>query len=128
MVYVQERPLCSLEEHFLPFHQRTFDQDACVSYILLQFASVLRVFVLYRLEVQSCGVPVRVQDPLLERYQELELLSEHIIIDQIVHPDAQPRSLVGVGWSDPSARCPPFGALPQSLFRTVKEPVIWHYD
>ena len=127
-VDVEERPMGPFEEDPLPRAELSVQEDRRVRHVRGKLLAVPRVLPEDRLRVEDVVAPVRLEEPLLDRHDRLELVLEHGRVHEVRHPDPEPPDLVLVHGSDPPPRGPRLHLPLQVLLDAVLDPVVRHHD
>jgi hypothetical protein len=88
--------------------------------------AVRQVVLGHRLQVELRGLRVRAQLEALGLHRRDDLLLEDLLVEQILHADAEARRLVGVRRADAAARRADLELAELGLARVVEQHVVRH--
>ena len=100
VVDVQHRSLRALEDHRLAVVEHLPHQLRGVRDVLLQAVAVGQVLLGHRVQVQRRVLLERAQRQALGLHRGDDLLLEDLLVEQVLHADAQARGLVRVAGAD----------------------------
>ena len=126
MVDVEQRALRALEDHVAAGVQHVPGQAGGVGDVLLDPVPVGQVVLGHRLQVELRGLGERAQRQALRVERGGDLLLEDLLVEQVLHADAQARGLVGVAGADPAPRGADLQLAQLRLGRVVEEHVVGH--
>ena len=126
VVDVQQRALGALEEHVLAAVEHVPGEPRGVGDELRDPVPVGEVVLGHRLQVELRRLRVRAQLEALGLHRRDDLLLEDLLVEQVLHADAQARGLVGVARADPAPRGADLQLAELRLARVVEEHVVRH--
>src|SRR2546422_8393506 len=94
MVDAEVRALCALKQDPFPTPDRLVEPCGRVRDERRETCAELDLFLVECLQIEAFRPPVGIDEPLLDRYHRLELLSEGEGIDEVAHPDSETAHLV----------------------------------
>ena len=126
VVDVQQRALGALVEHELVGVQRVPHDPRGVGDVALEPVAVGQVGLGHRLQVQRRVLDVRAQAEALGIDRRGDLLLEDLLVEQVLHADAQARGLVGVAGADAAPRRADLQLAELRLAGGVEQQVVGH--
>ena len=104
VVQVEQHPLRALEHHVLPVAQRVVEQRSCIDHMRLDPLGQRHVLLDDALAVEGQPVVDLRQDQVLLAEHDLELLSEDLLVEEVLDAQADAGGLVAVRGTDASLR------------------------
>ncbi len=104
MVEVEQRRLGGLEQHVFPGAERRVDVERRVRDERAQALGVAFVLRRDRLEVERLRLVHALEPEILLREGDLDLLSQDLRVEHVLHADAEPHRLVRVTGADAASR------------------------
>ena len=126
MVDVEHRALGALEDDLLAGVEQLPHQLRGVGDVLLQAVAVDQVLLGHRVQVERRILFERPQRQALGLHRGDDLLLEDLLVEQILHADAQPRRLVGVAGADAPPGRADLQAAELGLAGGVQQQVVGH--
>ena len=126
MVDVEHRGLGALEEDVAAVVEHVPGEAGGVGDVLLDAVPVGQVGVGHRLQVELRRLGERAQREPLGLHREHDLLLQDLLVEQVLHADAQARGLVGVAGADAAARGADLELAQPRLARRVEHQVVGH--
>ena len=126
MVDVEHRPLRALEDDLLAVVEHVPHQLRGVGDVLLEAVAVGQVLLGHRVQVERGVLLERAQRQALGLHRRDDLLLQDLLVEQVLHADAQPRGLVRVARPDPPARGADLQAAELGLAGGVQQQVVGH--
>ena len=126
VIEVEQRPLCALEQHSALVAQRTVDEQRRVGDVRREPLGVGERPRHDLLHVERVDAVHALEPDVLLARGELDLLAQDLRVEQVLHPDPDPRRLVRVGRPDASPRRPDLETAEPALTRPVERDVPRH--
>ena len=126
VVDVQQRALGALEEHVGVGVEHVPGEPRGVGHVLRDPVAVGQVVLGHRLQVELRRLRVRAQLEPLGLHRGDDLLLEDLLVEQVLHADAEPRRLVGVAGADAAPRGADLQPPELRLARVVEQHVVGH--
>ena len=126
VVDVEQRALGALEEDGAAAVEHVPREPRRVGDVLLDPVAVGQVVLGHRLQVELGRLGVRAQLEPLGLERRGDLLAQDLLVQQVLHPDAEPGRLVGVAGPDPAARGADLQLAQLGLARVVEQGVVGH--
>ena len=103
MVHVEHGGLAALEQHGFAALECAVQLQAGVDHHRAQPFGVTQQFIGHQLRVDGTAVVQLDEQVVLLVERASDFLSQDVFVEQVLHPDAHPVDLVGVGRADPTA-------------------------
>ena len=126
MVKVEHRALRALEDDLLAVLHQLPHQLRRVGDVLLETVAEGEVFLGHRAQVERRIALEGAQRQPLGLHRRDDLLLEDLLVEQVLHADAEPRRLVGVAGADAAARGADLQAAELGLAGGVEQQVVGH--
>jgi hypothetical protein len=126
VVDVQQRALGALEEHEAPRVEAVPHDARRVGDVLLEAMAEGEVLLGHALQVEHRVLRVGTQREALGIERGRDLLLEDLLVEEVLHADAHPRRLVGVGGADAASRRADLQPPELRLARRVQQQVVRH--
>ena len=126
MVDVEQRPLGALEDHETAGVERVPDDVGGVRDVRLQAMAERAVLLGHRVQVELGVLRVRAQDEALRLERRVDLLLQDLLVEEVLHADAEPRRLVRVAGADAAAGRADLLLAEPELARVVEQAVVGH--
>ena len=126
VVDVEQRPLGALEDDVPAAVDHVPGQPRGVRDVLLDPVPVREVVLGHGLEVELRRLRVGAEREALRLHRGHDLLLEDLLVEQVLHPDPQPRRLVGVRRADAAPGRPDLELAELRLPGVVEEHVVGH--
>jgi hypothetical protein len=126
VVEVEQRSLGALEQHPAPVTQRTVDEEGRVRHVRREPLGVGERPSHDLLDVERVDAVDALEPDVLLARRELDLLAQDLRVEQVLHPDPDPRCLVRVRRPDASSRRPDLETSEPALACPVERNVPGH--
>ena len=126
VVDVEHRPLCALEDDDLAVVQRPVGERRRIGDELLEAVAEGQVLVAHRLQVQGRVAREWAQAQPLGLERGHDLLLEDLLVEHVLHADAQAGGLVGVARADAALRRADLELAELGLAGVVEHQVVGH--